>query len=195
MAGGSVTVAALRHRPRQAVLVVLLAAVVSASAALGPLYARAVEQSVLKNVLADAPVAQSSIAVTATGTAPPPPQELASTVRGRTPAQFLPPIQGADTPVDLRAATGGTGAGRSAPNGPPAARGRLVSREGLCRHLQLAEGRCVRGEGELLVSRLTAGVTGVGVGDQLWVSAQASGPDDADTEAPGPGRHRRPGRR
>jgi putative ABC transport system permease protein len=189
MAGGSVTVAALRHRPRQAVLVVLLAAVVSASAALGPLYARAVEQSVLKNVLADAPVAQSSIAVsatgTATGTAPPSPQELASTVRGRTPAQFLPPIQGADTPVDLRAATGGTGAGRSAPNGPPAARGRLVSREGLCRHLQLAEGRCVRGEGELLVSRLTAGVTGVGVGDQLWVSAQASGPDDADTEAPG----------
>ena len=62
MAGGRRLVAALRHRPRQAVLVVLLAAVVSASAALGPLYARAVEQSVLKNVLADDLVARSSIA-------------------------------------------------------------------------------------------------------------------------------------
>ena len=185
MAGGSVTVAALRHRPRQAVLVVLLAAVVSASAALGPLYARAVEQSVLKNVLAEAPVAGSSIAVTATGAAPPSPQDLATTVRGRTPAQFLPPIQGADTPVELRAATAGTGADSSAPDGPPAARGRLVSRQGLCRHLELAEGRCVRGEGAVLVSRLAAGVTGVGVGDQLWVSAQASGPDDPDAEPPG----------
>jgi putative ABC transport system permease protein len=169
MAGGSVTVAALRHRPRQAVLVVLLSAVVSASAALGPLYARAVEQSVVKNVLADAPVARSSIAVTATGDAPPSPQELASTVRGRTPDQFRPPVQGADTQVDLRVVTAGTGAGRTAPAGPPAARGRLVSREGLCRHLELAEGRCVRGEGELLVSRLAAGVTGVQVGDQLWL--------------------------
>lgn len=185
MAGGSVTVAALRHRPRQALLVVLLSAVVSASAALGPLYARAVEQSVLKNVLADAPVARSSIAVTATGEAPPSPQELATTVRGRTPVQFLPPIQGADTPVDLRAATAGVGAGSTTPDGPPAARGRLVSREGLCRQLELAEGRCVRGEGELLVSRLAAGVTGVGVGDRLWVSAQASGPEEPDTEAPG----------
>ena len=51
MAAGSVTVAALRHRPRQAVLVVVLAAVVTGAAALGPLYARAVEQSVVRNVV------------------------------------------------------------------------------------------------------------------------------------------------
>jgi len=51
MAAGSVTVAALRHRPRQAMLVVALAAVVTGAAALGPLYARSVEQSVVRNVV------------------------------------------------------------------------------------------------------------------------------------------------
>jgi hypothetical protein len=59
MAAGSVTVAALRHRPRQAVLVVILAAVVTGAAALGPLYARAVEQSVVRNVVDDAPPARA----------------------------------------------------------------------------------------------------------------------------------------
>ena len=45
MAARSVTVAALQYRPRQAVLVVVLSAVVTAAAVLGPLYARSVEQS------------------------------------------------------------------------------------------------------------------------------------------------------
>ena len=64
MAAGSVTVAALRHRPRQAMLVVALAAVVTGAAALGPLYARAVEQSVVRNVVQDAPPASSTLVVT-----------------------------------------------------------------------------------------------------------------------------------
>ena len=55
MAARSVTVAALRYRPRQALLVVVLSAVVTAAAVLGPLYARAVEQSVVRNVVAEAP--------------------------------------------------------------------------------------------------------------------------------------------
>jgi putative ABC transport system permease protein len=178
MAGGSVTVAALRHRPRQALLVVLLSAVVTASAALGPLYARAVEQSVLKNVLAGAPVSQSSITVVATGAAPPSPAELALAVRPATPPQFGRAVPGADTPIDLRVATAGTGptgSGEVPPGARPDARGRLVSRAGLCRHLELAQGRCVRAAGEVLVSRLAAGVTGVGLGDALRVSSQPTG--------------------
>ena len=185
MAGGSVTVAALRHRPRQALLVVLLSAVVAAAAALGPLYARAVEQSVLKNVLAEAPLARSSIAVTSTDTAPPSPAELAIAVRGTTPDLFGRPIQGADAQVELRAAPGGTGFEGPGEDVPPAARGRLVSRQGMCGHLELAEGRCARGDGEVLVSRLAAGVTGVSVGDQLWVSAQGTAPGGRDTRAAG----------
>src|SRR5829696_3931853 len=178
MAGGSVTGAALRHRPRQALLVILLSAVVTASAALGPLYARAVEQSVLKNVLSDAPVSESSITVIATGAATPAPAELAQGVRSATPPQFGRPVQGADTAVDLRVATAGTGS-RDAGAGPDA-RGRLVSRAGMCRELKIAEGRCAREEGEVLVSRLAAGVTGVGVGDSLQMSSPpvGSSPDE-----------------
>src|SRR5688572_13367632 len=183
MAGGSVTVAALRHRPRQALLVVLLSAVVTASAALGPLYARAVEQSVLKNVLADAPVSESSITVVATGAAPPSPAELSLGVRGATPPQFGRPLQGSDTPVDLRVATAGTGSigsGRPGADDRPDARGRLVSRAGMCAHLELAEGRCARAAGEVLVSRLAAGVTGVGVGDTMRLASQPVGSDPGE---------------
>ena len=175
MAGGSVTVAALRHRPRQALLIVLLSAVVTASAVLGPLYARAVEQSVFKNVLSDAPVSESSITVLATGDAPPSPAELADAVQAATPPQFGRPVQGSDTAVELRVATGGTGSdgARSRPD----ARGRLVSRAGMCAHLEIAQGRCARAAGEVLVSRLTAGVTGVGVGDALRLSSPPVGSD------------------
>ena len=131
MAGGSVTVAALRHRPRQALLVVLLSAVVTASAAIGPLYARAVEQSVLKNVLADAPVSESSITVLATGAAPPSPAELALGVRGSDPAAVRPAPAGLRHPrrpasrdrrhrVDrVRAARGRRPARRPRPPGQP----------------------------------------------------------------------------
>ena len=125
MAGGSVTVAALRHRPRQALLVVLLSAVVTAAAALGPLYARAVEQSVLKNVLGDAPVSRSSITVVASSSAPASPAELATAVRSETPPQFGTPVQGADTPVDLTVATAATGTADE--TAQPRARGQAKS--------------------------------------------------------------------
>ena len=183
MAGGSVTVAALRHRPRQALLVVLLSAVVTASAALGPLYARAVEQSVLKNVLADAPVSESSVTVLAAGAAPPSPAELARGVRRAPPRQLGRPLQGADTPVDLWVATAGTGPDGGTSVGAadrPDASGRLASRAGMCGHLAIAAGRCARAAGEVVVSRLAAGVTGVAVGDALRVRSRPTGSSTAD---------------
>ena len=79
MASGSLTAAALRHRPRQAVLLVVLAAVVSASATLGPLYARAAEQSVLRTVLSEASVAERGVVVTSSSEqAAQPPAALAA---------------------------------------------------------------------------------------------------------------------
>ena len=126
MAGGSVTVAALRHRPRQAAPGrPALGRRDSASAALGPLYARAVEQSVLKNVLADAPVSAEQHRGLADRRRP---AVAAGAGRDRArpdPGPVRPPIQGADTPVDLRAATAGTGrrvrAARSGAAGRPRA--------------------------------------------------------------------------
>ena len=81
MAAGSVTAAALRHRPRQAVLVTVLAALVTAAAALGPLYAQAVEQSVLRHVVIAATPAERALVVTDTGTKPSSPAKLAAAVR------------------------------------------------------------------------------------------------------------------
>ena len=92
MAAGSVTAAALRHRPRQAVLLVVLSAVVTAAAALGPLYARAVEQSVLRNVVADATPAQRTLVVADASDEPASPRQLARAVRGRSRPQFGTPI-------------------------------------------------------------------------------------------------------
>jgi hypothetical protein len=175
MAGGSVTVAALRHRPRQALLIVALSAVITAAAGLGALYARAVEQSVLQNVIAAAPLEQSRITVSATGDRPPSPGRLARAVAAETPRQFGAGIPGADAPVQV---TSRPGSGDGA-----AARSRLVSRDGLCRHLTVADGRCVAAVGEVLVSRRAATTLGVGPGDALRVQPESAGTPDTGEPA------------
>ncbi len=157
MAAGSVTVAALRHRPRQALLVVVLAAVVTASAVLGPLYARAVEQSVVRNVVADAPATSSTLVVTDDSDDPTPPGELLRVVRPELTPQFGAAVRGADVQVELRSPTG------------VAARARLTSRAGVCAHLDVVDGRCPRTAGEALVSVRATGVLGVRTGDLLPV--------------------------
>ena len=99
MAARSVTVAALQHRPRQAVLLVVLSAVVTAAAVLGPLYARSVEQSVLRNVVAEATPAQRTLVVADAADEPAAPGRLARTVRCVVPSQFGSPVGGAETAV------------------------------------------------------------------------------------------------
>lgn len=168
MAGGSVTVAALRHRPRQAILVVLLSAVVTAAAALGPLYARAVEQSVLRNVVADAPTGASGIFVSASGSNPLAPARLARAIAPETPPQFGRAVGGADTRVLLSVSPDGD-----------RYRARLVSRAALCRHLTMSDGRCASDEGEVVVSRRTADAVGLRPGQRLRVVPEgAADPDD-----------------
>jgi hypothetical protein len=166
MAAGSLTVAALRHRPRQALLMVALAAVVTGAAALGPLYARAVEQSVVRNVVDDAPPASSTLVVTDRSEPTAAPRELARTVRGAVPAQFGAPIGGAEAPLQLDPA----GAGDPV-------RTRLTSRDGLCRHISVSAGRCPRAAGELLVSGRTAATVGLRPGTAVTLrgAAEADG--------------------
>jgi putative ABC transport system permease protein len=162
MASESLTVAALRHRPRQAVLLVGLAAVVSASATLGPLYARATEQSVLRSVLRAAPVTARGIVVTSSTNKPPSPALLSSTVgRARSPG-YGRPIGGAETAVTVR--------GLASPGGMTEAAAKLTSRDGLCRHLAIVAGTCVdlaAADGAVLVSQRNAAAFDIGVGDNL----------------------------
>ena len=156
MAAGSVTVAALRHRPRQALLVVVLAAVVTAAAALGPLYARAVEQSVLRTVVAHAPSSSATLVVNDASDHPASPDELRRAVRAELPPQLAAPVGGADVPVVLR--VGGAGV-----------RSRLTYRDGLCGHLTIVAGRCAAAAGEVLVSTRGAQVAHVSPGDLVTV--------------------------
>ncbi|MGH8892984.1 MAG: FtsX-like permease family protein, partial [Actinomycetes bacterium] len=177
MAGGSVTAAALLHRPRQAALIVALAAVVTGAAVMGPLYARAVEQSVLRSVLANAPVGESGVTVLATGAAgerPASPGRLATTVAPGVTPQFGTPIGGADTKVLVRS-TADAAASTDRVS-------RLVSRSGLCRHLRVVEGTCSGSAGDVLVSRRTASAFQITPGDSLRVlpeSEAVEGPADA----------------
>jgi hypothetical protein len=159
MAAGSVTVAALRHRPRQALLVVVLGAVVTASAVLGPLYARAVEQSVVRNVVADAPATSRTLVVTDASDDPAPPDRLAALVRSELPPQFTAPVGGADVSVVVRPATSS--------DSTDAGRVRLTSRDDVCRHLTVVDGRCARAAGEVLVSARAAQLLDLHPGDVL----------------------------
>jgi putative ABC transport system permease protein len=151
MASGSLTAAALRHRPGQAVLIVILAGVVSASAALGPLYARAAEQSVLRTVLSEAPAADRGVVVTSSTNRPPSPQQLSDAVRSVRSAGYGAPVAGADASVTVRGFTVSTGSAQ--------ADAQLTSRDGLCRHLVLVAGRCIdpsADDGAVLISQRNA---------------------------------------
>jgi putative ABC transport system permease protein len=165
MASGTLTAAALRHRPGQAVLIVILAGVVSASAALGPLYARAAEQSVLRTVLSEAPAADRGIVVTSSNNRPPSPQQLAAGVGGVRTRGYGAPIGGADVSVTVR--------GFTISGGSTEAAAQLTSRVGLCRHLVLVTGTCTEsaaGGSAVLVSQGNARAFDIGVGDQLRLS-------------------------
>jgi putative ABC transport system permease protein len=162
MASGSLTAAALRHRPRQAVLLMILAGVVSASASLGPLYARATEQSILRTVLSQAPVADRGVVVTSSTNTPPSPDRLSSTVASVRSPGYGTPIGGAETSVTVR--------GFTVSSGPPEAAAQLTSRAGLCGHLVLVAGSCIDASGDtggVLVSQRNADVFDIAVGDQL----------------------------
>ncbi len=162
MASGSLTAAALRHRPRQAALIIVLAAVVSASASLGPLYARATEQSILRTVLSEAPVAERGVVVTSSTNTPPSPQRLAHVVDEVRSTAYGPAIGGADASVTVR--------GFAVSGGSKQAAAQLTSREGLCRHVVLVAGSCLDPDGDsgsVLVSQRNADLFHIETGDVL----------------------------
>lgn len=173
--GGHLTIAALRHRPRQAGLVLLLAALVSASAVVGPLYSRASEQSVLASSVHDDPAGSALVVSTTPTTAstrpPAPPPRLATTVRSVLPTAYGPPVL--TSSVDVTTSTVGTETDHAALRSG-AAPGRLVSRSAVCRHLHLVAGRCLRAGGEVLVDVQLARRWQVSPGSPLMVIPSAS---------------------
>ena len=172
--------AAVRHRPRQAVLVLLLAAVVGAAASLGPLWTRAVEQSLLRSALTEASPADRDVVVVSPGTDGPSPAALGRAMAAAAPPQLGRPVTGAVVPVSVSV-------GPRSPQGTAV----MASRDHLCRSVTVTDGSCPTATGEVLVSESTATYLGVSLGGPLTLTDTAEPP----AEPPGHcGRHLPAGR-
>lgn len=156
--------AGLRHRGTRSVVVAVLAVLATASAVLGPAYARAAEQSTLADHLRAAPSWLTGFSVSSTGTAgDKTPAAVAGGTAGapssdalaRIPVDYLT-RNAARTMLAARhyeRPVGGVRSSVSLPSiGGDVTTGRLVYRQGYCARLRPVEGRCPVRAGEVLAS-------------------------------------------
>lgn len=174
VAAGGLTLAAVRHRPRQAVLVLMLAAVVGAAASLGPLWTRAVEQSLLRSALTGASPADRDVVVVSPGTAGPSPAALGRAMAAAAPRQLGRPVTGAVVPVSVSA-------GPDQPQGTAV----VATRGDLCRSVRVVDGSCPAAVGEVLLSASTATFLGTSVGDPVTLTDTADPPTDVQVHVVG----------
>ena len=136
---------AWHHRRGQALALVAISALITACTAFAPVYDRAMQQSLVDTMLAQATPADASITVVsegndfAGGTDPRDPRELAALV-----------------PDDLAAGLGPVVLGRTAivvpTTGEVPPSGLLLWRDGACEHVHVLSGACPEAPGEVLVS-------------------------------------------
>jgi putative ABC transport system permease protein len=152
--------AALRYRRAQALVVVVLSALVTTCLVLAPLYTRALEQAVVATLLHHAAAQESGLRLASSSSTEPgialSPEALVDlvpdTVRGR----FGTPI--ASTFVGVR---------RMPLLGQPG--GRLLARDGSCDHVRFTAGRCPSASREIAVSADQATVYSMPVGRKITV--------------------------
>jgi len=136
--------AAIRYRRAQAIVLVLLATLVTACATFAPLYERALEQSLLRKAVDGAPVADTALVARGGRTAADPLRRsgsLAGSVPGEVRALYSAPIGQMQDVIEI--------APRSGLKPSP---GRLLARTDACRHLTLTSGTCPSDAGQVLVS-------------------------------------------
>jgi len=136
--------AAIRYRRAQAVVLVLLSALIATCAVFAPLYQRALEQSLLRSSINAASVADTALVVrSGRGTANP--TFVSADLAGNVPAQvrvlYGEPVGQMSDSIAVR----------------PQPRlkvspGDLVARDAVCAHLRITTGRCPQASGEVLVS-------------------------------------------
>lgn len=134
----------LRHRPLQAVVIALLAALITACACFAPLYVRAMQQALTIDTLDSASASERAVTVSSAG-------ENAVSLDGllrEVPTQILAvsgePITSTRIQVNEIAPTG------------DALLGSLQAAAGTCRHVVLGPGRCPDAEGEVAISAADA---------------------------------------
>jgi putative ABC transport system permease protein len=136
----------VRHRRLQALSLVTLAALLTTSLCLGPLYQRAMEQALTGSVLRGASIAERSITLTSRSL---PPTQLGTYLPGGLTPYFDSPVEASLVTVTAPTAT----------DGRPVV-GRVYAAVGFCDHVRTVAGRCPQQAREVMVSHEDATVNG-----------------------------------
>lgn len=136
--------AAIRYRRAQAVVLVLLSALIATCAVFAPLYQRALEQSLLRSSISAASVADTALVV--------------RSGRGAANPTFVSAELSGNVPASVRALYGDPVGQMSDTisivprDGLKPSPGDLVARDRVCEHLTITTGACPKAVGEILVS-------------------------------------------
>ena len=171
--------AAIRYRRVQALVVLVIAALVTATAVLAPLGSRALLQSVLAERLADLPPAERAVVLTSQDLPQPgrvvAPDALPGFVPPAVARHLSPAVAGLSLEVSASAADA------DPTNLSPV--GLLLWQDGLCAGVRFTAGRCPAAQGEVAVTTAQAALSSWPVGTRLRLT------EHTDAEAPdGPAR-------
>ena len=143
----------VRHRRLQALSLVALAALLTTSLCLGPLYQRAMEQALAGAALQAASPDQRAVRFTSGERSI---ADLKSKLPSELDGHVLPPISSSAVPVEVRL-----------PNGDGSVATRLYAVSGACEELTVVDGRCPSAGGEVMVSTGDIELNGWQVGTEV----------------------------
>jgi len=142
----------VRHRRLQALSLVALAALLTTSLCLGPLYQRSMEQALAGSVLDAATPGQRALTLSSVDLGE-------SELKGELPAELVPvagrPVHSTFVPVSVTLSDG------------RAAATRLYYVDGACQRMRLVQGRCPQAAGEVMVTGSDAATNGWALGDEV----------------------------
>jgi putative ABC transport system permease protein len=144
----------VRHRRLQALSLIALAALLTTSLCLGPLYQRSMEQALAGSVLAGASPDEKAVRLTAANLSP---QELEGDLPADLDPYFTDPIVSRTVPVSVNLPDTTLGSVAT----------RLYAVDGACAHLTIVEGSCPSAAGEVMVSSDDVEVNGWTVGSTV----------------------------
>jgi hypothetical protein len=169
--GWTVVLRGIRYRSGRSLMVLLLASIATAATVLAPAYARAAQQSVLSDRLADAPVNATGLHLSTDPLSGDGPE---STVEAKLAVQQLlnqnptlrqllgTPIGSADSQVTT------VPVGATEPM-----QVRLAYRDNVCAHVTMTKGECTNEAGGVMVSARSAAAEQLTIGGKLTVRARA----------------------
>jgi putative ABC transport system permease protein len=161
----------VRHRRLQALSLVALAALLTTSLCLGPLYQRAMEQALAGSVLDAARPVERALTLSSADLS-------ASELEAELPAGLQPhagrPVHSTSVSVSVPLPDGGN------------ATTRLYAFDDACARLKVVDGACPRAGGEVMVSTADVAVNGWTLGDRVKVLEQFKPDVVGDSAAKGP---------